>query len=123
MSTSEEPRLLEVGDELINRSGWRGDIMYTYKIDRVTPTTAISGNTKYRRMLTKGWHGCGLSARVVGEYDYHDLATPELKKEQAEGLRRRKAMRAFDEIRPNDLTTDQLEAIAAISAIAQATAK
>ena len=96
-------------------------MMYTYKIDRVTPTTAISGSTKYRRMLERGFAGMGLMAKVIGEaYQYHELSTSELKREQAEGLRRRKAMRAFDEIRPNDLTTDQLEAIAAI---AQATAK
>ena len=110
-----EPRLLEVGDELVSRAGWDNYILHTHKIDRVTPTTAISGGTKYRRMLEKGWGSKGLVARLIGEYDYHDLATPELKKEQAEGLRRRKAERAFDAILSKDLTTDQLEAIVKIA--------
>lgn len=48
MSTKEEKRLLEVGDELISRDGWSGNILTSHIIDRVTATMAFSGYTKSR---------------------------------------------------------------------------
>jgi len=115
-----QPRLLEVGDELVQRTGWQGDSFTIYPITRVTEHFAFSGNdTKYQRQLrTKyaGRHTGSLEARVAGGgYEYHDLMTDAIRDEMQQGQARRDAMARCRNIDFKRLTTEQLDGIAAIA--------
>lgn len=114
-----QPRPLEVGDELVQRTGWQGDSFTIYPITRVTEHFAFSGNdAKYQRQLrTKyaGRHTGALEARVAGGgYEYHDLMTDAIRDEMQQGQARRDAMARCRNIDFKRLTTEQLEAIASI---------
>jgi hypothetical protein len=114
-----EPRLLEVGDELVQRSGWNGDVFTIHPITRVTAHFAFSDNyTKYQRQLrTKyaGRHTGALEARVAGGgYEYHELITDAIRDEMQKGQAHRSALARCRGIDFKRLTTEQLEAIAAI---------
>ena len=114
-----QPRPLEVGDELVQRVGWNGDVFIIHPITRVTAHFAFSGNdTKYQRQLrTKyvGRYTGSLEARVAGGgYEYHDLMTDAIRDEMKQGQARRDALARCRDIDFKRLTTEQLEAIAAI---------
>lgn len=113
-----QPRLLEVGDELVQRSGWQGDVFTIHRITRVTAHFAFAGEyTKYKRQLqTAALYRSGeLEARVAGGgYEHHELMTDALRDTIAKAQARKSALARCRDIDFKKLTTEQLEAIAAI---------
>lgn len=101
-----QPRPLEVGDELVQRTGWQGDSFAIHPITRVTEHFAFSGNDKkYQRQLRTKYAGRytgSLEARVAGGgYEYHDLMTDAIRDEIQQGQARKNELLRVKNQQPN----------------------
>lgn len=96
---------LEVGDIVIAKSRYHD--MTKYKIERVTKTQAISGNTRFYRELERSIHRKDATVRLVGGYGswnapIYYLSTPELLEEYDQYKKKAKLKRIDWEKMPKD---------------------
>lgn len=75
METATETRELKVGDRIYCES--YGLIHSIYTIERITPTQAVSGTTKFKRELSKNGYAYMIGERGFSSYLYW-IETPEL---------------------------------------------
>lgn len=97
---------LEVGDVLYEYSRWHGLVKHV--VDRLTPTTAISGSEKYKIELLRQDK---IAAKLIGEYGHHYLETEKLKEQYLLQETRRYADRLVKKIDVHKLTKQQLDSL------------
>ena len=107
--------MLEVGDKVCQL---RGDdiIVGIHTIDRITATQAISGDTRFKKELSKSFYGRELEARLIGDTvwnrSHYLLATPELLEKSRIALVERKNRMLVRDFKYSDLTNEQTATLA-----------